>query len=208
MTPVEWALVQIGWMVAGGSPGPTTLSIVGTSMDRGRAAGLAMALGILIGSASWGIAAVLGVSAIMMANAWLFELLRYTGAAYLMWLAFKAMKSAMTTKGSLVARPRQGGLKTLVAKGALIHLTNPKAIFSWGAIFALVTEPGAGPAAALYAFALLYSASAVVFLGYGLLFSTPTAVSIYTRARRGFEGAFALFFGAATLKLLTAGAIQ
>ncbi|MBT8408749.1 MAG: LysE family transporter, partial [Alphaproteobacteria bacterium] len=64
-------------MLAGGSPGPATLGIAGTAMASGRRAALAFALGILAGSASWGIAAALGLSAVMLANVWLFEVVRY-----------------------------------------------------------------------------------------------------------------------------------
>ncbi|MFT7523560.1 MAG: threonine efflux protein, partial [Candidatus Paceibacteria bacterium] len=52
MSGVEFALLYLGWMLAGSSPGPATLSIAGTSMNEGRKAGLIFALGILAGSAS------------------------------------------------------------------------------------------------------------------------------------------------------------
>ena len=98
MTPLEFTLFLIAWGLAGASPGPATLAIASTSMNRGRAAGLAVAAGIVAGSATWGIGAALGMSAVMLANAWAVEILRYVGAAYLMFLGFKALKSAMSDK--------------------------------------------------------------------------------------------------------------
>ncbi|MEE9429019.1 MAG: LysE family transporter, partial [Paracoccaceae bacterium] len=95
MTGIEFAIFYVGWMIAGGSPGPATLSIAGTSMEQGRKSGLIFALGILVGSASLGLAAASGMSALMLANAWVFEVLRYVGAAYLLFLASKALRSAM-----------------------------------------------------------------------------------------------------------------
>ena len=81
MAGFEFFLFWIGWCLSGGSPGPATLSIVGTAISRG--------------SASWGITAALGVSALMLANAWVFEVIRYIGAVYLLFLAFKVMKAAI-----------------------------------------------------------------------------------------------------------------
>ena len=65
----EMFLLLIGWAVAAASPGPATLAISVAAMGGGRAAGLAMAAGVVAGSASWGIAAALGLSALMLANA-------------------------------------------------------------------------------------------------------------------------------------------
>jgi len=96
VTGIEFALVLLAWAVGGGSPGPATMAIAGTSMNRGRGPGLAVAAGIVSGSAAWGLAAALGLSALMAANAWIVEILRYVGAAYLLYLAFKAARSAMT----------------------------------------------------------------------------------------------------------------
>lgn len=203
MTGIEFFLFWIGWCLAGGSPGPATLSIAGTAMSRGRSYGLAMSLGILAGSASWGIAAALGMSALMFANAWIFEVIRYIGAAYLLWLAFKAARSALTAKAAGQERSVSGSHSQVFWKGALIHLTNPKAILSWGAVYALVLPVGAATADLLLTFVVLYAGSIIVFIGYGFLFSSAPLVVAYKRARRWFEGTFAIFFGAASLKILT-----
>lgn len=193
-------VVVLGWILAGGSPGPATLTISGTAMSRGRLAGLQVALGVLVGSASWGVAAALGFSAVMMANVWLFELVRYAGAAYLLFLAAKSLMSAW-----------RGGSATLVktssrshfAKGLLLHLTNPKAILSWGSVYAIVLAPGAPWYVVWQLFTMLFAASALVFLGYALLFSVPPVARFYARSRRWFELAFGLLLGAASLKLLS-----
>jgi len=113
MTGWEFSLLLVAWAVGGASPGPATLAIAGTSMERGRAAGVAVAAGIVCGSASWGIAAALGMSALMLANAWMVELLRYVGAAYLMYLGFKALKSSMTDKPLAQVKAKRGDLKAL-----------------------------------------------------------------------------------------------
>jgi len=92
----------------------------------------------------------------------------------------------------------------IFSKGALIHLTNPKAILSWASIYSLVLPAGSAPSEVFGLFAFLYSGSIVVFIGYAFLFSTPGVVASYLRMKRGFELVFAGFFGFASLKILTA----
>ena len=204
MTPIEFTFFLLAWAMAGASPGPATLAIASTSMNRGRAAGLAVAAGIVAGSAAWGIAAALGMSAIMLANAWAVEILRYVGAAYLMCLGIKALKSAMSDTPLTEARAKSGSLKAVFVKGMMLHITNPKAIFSWGAVFAIVVPPGSTPYDLIYTFLALSLVSNIVFFGYALLFSTAAMVRGYQKLRRTFEICFGVLFGFAGLKVLTA----
>lgn len=201
MLSAEIFLILIGWAVAGGSPGPATLAISGAAMGGGRAAGLAMAAGVVAGSASWGVASGLGMSALMLANAWIFEVIRYLGAGYLLYLAVKSLKSAL--KGGGLAM-QSVSVERLFVKGFLIHITNPKAILAWGAIYAIALPAGAGAAQVWQLFGFLIVTSMFVFLGYGILFSNPAIVRGYTAAKRWFDGIFAALFGAASLKILTA----
>jgi threonine/homoserine/homoserine lactone efflux protein len=180
------------------------MGIAGTAMSAGRRAGLAFALGVLAGSASWGIAAALGLSAIMLANVWLFEMIRYAGAAYLGWLAIKALKRGLTPGDAPLGTPFSGGFGTLFLKGAAIHITNPKAILSWGSIYAIIAPATATPATLFGYFCLLYAGSIVIFLGYAVLFSSARMVRAYAGARRWFDFTFAGFFGFASFKILTA----
>ena len=203
MSGYELALLWVAWLIAGGTPGPATLSIAGTSMNEGRRMGLVLACGILAGSAFWGIAAALGMSALMLANAWVFSTLRYAGAAYLLYLAIRSLRSAMSPDKALLSRSQSGTVAHVFSRGALIHITNPKAIFSWGAIYAITVSPDAGLAQVFRMFAFLFAGSITVFIGYALLFSTPGVVRFYQNLRRWIELVFAALFGAASLKFLT-----
>ena len=203
MTGVELALLLVAWMIAGGSPGPATLAIAGTSMNQGRKLGLVFSCGILAGSAFWGIAAALGMSAVMMANAWIFTTLKYLGAAYLLYLAVKSLRSAFQEKSTLMKRGHQGSVPTVFFKGALIHLTNPKAILGWGAVYAIALPVGASVGQVFAMFAFLYAGSITVFIGYAFIFSTSGVVNVYAKLRRWFDLVFAALFGAASLRILT-----
>lgn len=204
MSPLEWALLWVAWVMAGGSPGPATMSIAGTSMQSGRKSGAIIAAGILFGSAAWGLAAAAGLSGIMLANAWVFELLRYAGATYLLWLALKSLRSAWIGGAVSSLRPQTGSQSQIFVKGALIHLTNPKAILSWASIYAIILPADASPQSVFGLFAFLYSGSIIIFFGYAMLFSTVRMVNAYARAKRWFDLTFAAFFGYASLKILTA----
>lgn len=198
--PEIW-LVVLGWAIAGGSPGPATLAISGTAMSQGRAAGVSVASGIVAGSATWGIAAALGMSALMLANAWVFEVIRYVGAAYLLYLAIKSLRSAIRP---VPLNVQSQSNERLFMKGFLIHITNPKAILAWGAIYAIALPSAATSTMVWQLFGLLIVTSVIVFVGYGVLFSHPAVVRGYISAKRWFDAVFAALFGAASLKILTA----
>lgn len=194
----ELSIIVFAWVIGAGSPGPATLAISATSMEHGRKAGVTIAAGIVAGSASWGIAAALGISSLMVANVWLFELVCYFGAAYLLYLAVKSLKSAFTqTKIGQVSAPK----KNLFAKGMLLHLTNPKAILGWGSVYAIALPVDAGPLVVAELFMILIMASTIVFIGYRFLFSVEKVSSFYRSLKHWFELMFGLLFGAASLRL-------
>jgi threonine/homoserine/homoserine lactone efflux protein len=204
MTVVEFALALLAWAVAAASPGPATITIAATAMSGGRRAGLLTGAGVQCGSAAWGLAAMLGMSAMMLSHGWLMEVLRYAGAAYLLYLAAKSLLAALhPVAGRAPVQPRNAGLPPFW-RGLLIHLTNPKAIFAWGAVFAVFVPPGSAPVDLVSIYLSLSLMSAAVFLGYGLLFSDARISGHYQRLARWFEAAFAALFGVAAVKILTA----
>ena len=173
--------IWITWLIVVGSPGPATMGIAGTSMNEGRTSGLAFVLGICAGSAAWGFAAALGLSAIMLANVWVFEVIRYFGVAYLGWLAFMALRRALSSNEVALGNPVTGSPGIIFAKGAAIHLTNPKAILSWGSIYAIVAPNDVSLAVLLFFLpcstqALWRSSSVTPFCSHPDAWSAPTAV--------------------------------
>ncbi|XHY16993.1 hypothetical protein SuNHUV7_17860 (plasmid) [Pseudoseohaeicola sp. NH-UV-7] len=125
MIELNLPLILIAALLAGASPGPATLAIAGTSMTSGRRAGLALASGVTTGSFVWSVSAAFGLAAVMLANAWAFEIIRYAGAGYLLFLAYKSARSALQgaqlKTPALVLSPRRA-----YSKGLALHLTNPK----------------------------------------------------------------------------------
>lgn len=204
MTDINLHVILFAAFLAAGSPGPATLAIAGTSMASGRRSGLALASGVTTGSFIWSVAAAFGLGAVMAANVWVFEIIRYVGAGYLAWLAFKSARSAwssskLATRDMAPSTPRRA-----YAKGLALHLTNPKAVLFFGALYAIGVPPGTGPSALFTVILAVGVQSAILFHLYALIFSSTKVAAAYAGARRWFEGFFAISFGAIAFKVLTA----
>ncbi|MEM7547645.1 MAG: LysE family translocator [Pseudomonadota bacterium] len=183
------------------SIGPNILAIIGTSMERGRGAGVKLALGVGSGSAVWASSTVAGLTALVTAYAGFVTLLKVFGAAYLMWLAYKAFRSAATP--SHLHKPKAARGKNLYLQGIAIQLTNPKAALQWVAIVGI----GLGAEASLWVgLALILTAttlSLVVHVLYAVTFSATPVIAAYQKARRWIEGSLGLFFSFAAYKIAT-----
>lgn len=203
MADINLPLILIAALIAVASPGPSTLAIAATSVASGRTYGLAMASGVTVGSFSWSITAAMGLGAVMSANAWMFEILRYFGAGYLLYLAYKSARSAIGGPSKMKTHAAVSSLGGAFGKGLALHLANPKAVLFFGALFAIGVPAGASVSTLLIVIASVGLQSLCVFHGYALLFSNPVMVAGYMRMRRGFEAVFAVAFGAAGVKILT-----
>lgn len=115
-------------------PGPAVLYIVGRSVDQGRAAGLASALGVNTGTTVQVALASVGLSSLLLASAVAFDVVRYAGAAYLIVLGIRRLRSRQVVAPGARA-PRT--LRRLYAQGVLVNTLNPKtALF----VFALLPQ--------------------------------------------------------------------
>ena len=200
---INLPLILLAALVASASPGPATLAIAGTSMGSGRASGMSLASGITTGSLMWSVSAALGLGAVMLANAWMFEIVRYFGAAYLMFLAYKSARSALSRK-DIATKPMTGSKSRLFTKGLLLHVTNPKAILFFGSLYSLGIPVGSSIGDLAIVIIAVGIQSVLIFHGYAILFSSKAMTRVYLRLRRWFEGAFAIGFGAASFKIITA----
>lgn len=201
---IHLSLILLAAFIAVASPGPAVLAIAGTSMKAGRRSGLVFASGVTTGSLTWSIGAAAGLSAVMLANAWLIELIRYFGAAYLLFLAFKSARSALTPGGATLQGLAAASPRRAFVRGLTLHLTNPKAILFFGSLYSFGVPADATVADLALIVAAVGVQSAIVLHGYALLFSNPMVVAGYLRLRRWFDGAFAAAFGYAGYKILSA----
>jgi len=106
-------------------PGPAVLYIVGCSLRHGRAAGLLSVLGICTGTLVHLVAAALGLSAALRASPVAFSIIRYAGAAYLVWLGVRALRADEGSAGGPSA-PRRDTPAQIFRQGVLVNVLNPK----------------------------------------------------------------------------------
>ena len=203
MQEINYLLILVTSFFAVASPGPATLAIAGTSMSQGRLKGAVLALGITTGSLVWSLAAALGLSAIMQTHVWVFEAVRYLGAAYLLFLAYKSARCALTKKKSEYKGASDMSLTNAYLRGFLIHITNPKAILFFGSLYAVAVPVNTAVSELLTLNAMIVLQSFIVFQSYAFLFSIEKVRLGYIKLQRVFETIFAIAFGAAGVKVLT-----
>ncbi len=192
------------FMIGMFTPGPNILAVIGTSMSVGRCEGKALALGVATGTFCWSMLAALGLTALVSAYASILVLLKIVGAAYLLWLAYKAFKSAMTVKELDVQAVRvDGGPVAFYWRGLLIQMTNAKAALVWIAIMSLAMDGQAPIWVAALVVVGTSIISAVGHVMYAVAFSTSPVVAAYAQARRWIEAGLGVYFCFAGYKLAT-----
>ncbi|GAB6856762.1 LysE family translocator [Microbacterium xylanilyticum] len=90
-------------------PGPDTAIVLATALDRGRRDAVAAAFGVAVALLLWAAAASAGVAALLRASAELFTVFRIVCVAYLVWLAIRALRSALRQHRAAPASPGAGG---------------------------------------------------------------------------------------------------
>ncbi|MCD2174037.1 LysE family translocator [Rhizobium sp. C4] len=195
-------LVYVTYLITVASPGPSNMAIMGVAMNQGRPHGVALALGVLTGSLCWAGLAAAGISTLLTRYAEALIVMKIGGGLYLLYLAWKSAKSALSAKPGGFSGQARASHFASYHRGVLLHLTNPKSILGWVAIMTLGLRPDA-PAHTLVA--IIGGCAAIgftVFVGYAVLFSTAAMANGYRRARRWIEGTLAVVFGYAGLRLL------
>jgi threonine/homoserine/homoserine lactone efflux protein len=125
-------------------PGPAVLYITSRSIGLGRAAGLVSAMGIAVGTLVHVAAATLGLSALLVSSASAFTFVKYAGAAYLIYLGIRTLRSG----DAAVADPsrEQVSLHRVFGQGVLVNLLNPKTALFFLAFLPQFIDPTRGHA--------------------------------------------------------------
>jgi len=120
--------------VAALSPGPSVALLVGIATEQGRSPALIATLGIALGSSTINLLTMFGVGLFLSQMAWAVSLIRFAGAAYLLYLAYGAFKKAIQAPELQPMKPNHGVAWKHFTTGYLLQVTNPKAISFWLAI--------------------------------------------------------------------------
>ena len=161
------------------TPGLDTVLVLRQALRSGRRTAFAAAAGICLGAWIWGIAAAAGVAALFVASQVAYEVLRWAGVAFLLYLAWGYLRSAW--RGGIVRNDLSAGAvdtpAEAFAKGLLTDLLNPKMAVFYLTVLPLFLPAGYAPA---LAGAMLAGIHAVVAFGWF------TVITLGAHALRGF----------------------
>ncbi|TVO68731.1 LysE family translocator [Denitromonas ohlonensis] len=177
-------------------PGTGVIFTVSTGLLQGRAASLYAALGCTAGIVPHLLATVLGLAAVMHAGALAFQVLKFAGVAYLLYLAYSMWRN--TTAFAVDGAVSRTSARALVMKAVLLNVLNPKLTIFFLAFLPQFIEPGAAqPMAQLLLLSGVFMVMTfAVFVVYGVVAHAFRAKVIESpRVQRylryGFSAAFA-----------------
>jgi threonine/homoserine/homoserine lactone efflux protein len=154
-------------------PGPAVLYIVGRSIEQGRMAGIVSTLGVGLGSVLHVVFAALGLSALLMQSALAFSIVKYLGAAYLIYLGVRTLLTK--TEAKTLTQVERVHLSKIFTQGFIVNLLNPKTALFFFAFLPQFVSPESGSVT-----------TQVIFLG--TIFVTMAIIS---------DGSYALVAGTA-----------
>lgn len=143
-------------------PGPAVLYIVGRSVEQGRLAGFVSDLGIHTATLVNVVAAALGLSAVIASSALAFDIVKYAGAAYLIWLGLKKIFGRAEAPDVAITFESRG-YGRLFRDGFIVNLLNPKTAIFFLAFLPQFVDASRGHIATQIAFlGLLFTAIGMV----------------------------------------------
>lgn len=127
------------------TPGPAVLYIVARSIDQGRMAGLVSTLGVGCGSFVHVTAAALGLSALLVSSVLAFNVVKYLGAAYLIYLGVRKLMSREQVHDAVVVEQKKLG--RIFTQGVWVNVLNPKTTLFFFAFLPQFVDPVRGSVA-------------------------------------------------------------
>ncbi|MFT5727400.1 MAG: threonine/homoserine/homoserine lactone efflux protein [Desulforhopalus sp.] len=130
-------------LLLGVTPGPDNLFVLAQAAQRGKFAGIVVTLGLSTGILFHTLAVALGAAALFSTSALAFNVLKYVGAAYLLYLAYQSWQAS----GESSQQVRVSGVswRRLYGRGIVMNITNPKISIFFLAFLPQFTDPASGP---------------------------------------------------------------
>ena len=137
---IAFALIALGMVL---TPGPNMIYLISRSISQGPAAGLISLGGVALGFVVYMISAALGITALLIAVPFAYDALRLAGAAYLVYLAWQAVRPGGRSPFQVKNLPKDGPRK-LFLMGFLTSLLNPKVAVLYLSLLPQFIRPEAG----------------------------------------------------------------
>ena len=181
------------------TPGPDNIFVLLQSAQRGWRAGMAVVVGLCSGLVVHTAAVALGLAAVFAASAVAFTVLKFCGAAYLVWLAWHSLRARAnvvevadanaTATGEAGAVPVRGaavspGMARMVGRGIVMNLTNPKVLIFFLAFLPQFADPARGGVALqLMVLGVVFMLASFLVFGAIAFFSGAFGVLLLRSAR-------------------------
>jgi threonine/homoserine/homoserine lactone efflux protein len=137
-----WGLFVVASLVLLLTPGPAVLYIVARSVQQGRTAGLVSVVGIHLGSIVHIIAAAVGLSALLVSSALAFAVMKYLGAAYLIWMGVRTLMAKAPDPETPEIEAKS--LHRAFRDGFVVNLLNPKTAIFFLSFLPQFVDPARG----------------------------------------------------------------
>jgi len=124
------------------TPGPDMIYVAAHSLGGGRRQAFASVLGITTGRLIHLLAAMVGLSALIASSAMAFAVLRYAGAAYLLWIGYQMIRSARDLSLDSTAEPES--IRAVYLRGVVTNVLNPKVALFYLAFLPQFVDPDRG----------------------------------------------------------------
>ena len=164
MTQSLWAFIGISLLVIA-TPGPDTALTVRNTLLGGRRGGGLTAAGVAAGQMVWALATSAGLVALLVASEWMFEAVRWLGAAYLVWLGAQSMWAAWhghrAPTAAVAAMSTRLSRASAFRQGLLSDLGNPKMAVFFSSLLPQFSDASFGSLASL---GLLFAAMTFAWL--------------------------------------------
>jgi threonine/homoserine/homoserine lactone efflux protein len=187
---IGFALVSLGLAL---TPGPNMIYLISRSITQGPAAGVVSLGGVALGFVFYMLCAAFGITALLFAVPYAYDALRFAGCAYLLWMAWQAIKpngrSPFEVKELAVDGPRK-----LFVMGFVTNLLNPKIAMLYLALLPQFIDPAAGSvlvqslALGAIQIAISVSCNAAIALSAGAIALFLSTRPIWMRAQRYLMG--------------------
>ncbi|WP_406872526.1 LysE family translocator [Aminobacter sp. P9b] len=137
---IAFAAIALGMVL---TPGPNMLYLVSRSLSQGPTAGLISLGGVALGFVVYMLCAAFGITALVLAVPYAYDVIRFAGAAYLLWLAWQAVRPGGRSPFHVRQLPKDRPRK-LFAMGFLTNLLNPKVAVLYLSLLPQFIDPADG----------------------------------------------------------------
>src|SRR2546429_4269532 len=173
------------------TPGPDTALTIRNTLAGGRPAGIATAIGVAVGQATWSLATSIGAAALLVAAEPAFAALKLAGAAYLIYLGAQSLWSAFRGREAHPALERGGArvpTATALRQGVLSNFTNPKMAVFFPSLLPQFVAADAPPFIPLFSLGIVFCLMTLAWLT-GYAFAVARAGDVLRRSaiRRAIE---------------------